>query len=198
MAKTTKTKKDQTKPEKKEKLPTKRRVIGYLVYLSCLAIVAFAFLAQMGFLGIGGDEINNPNFQTTQNTPAVNLSDNQIEQPTGLPETNTELFAPNIVQTENISTAQPFSETRNKNIAQDTESQLSESTMEQQFNIELPNSPQSVTPQQPLPVEDEQTPIEMPYSSSDTPQSDTARYTELQNAQDLIIKTNSTQEENTT
>lgn len=73
-----KEKEQKKQPEKAVKLTTKRRVIGYVVYLSFLAIVAFAFLAQMGFLGMDGDAINSPDFQPTQNAPAGNLQ-NQTE-----------------------------------------------------------------------------------------------------------------------
>lgn len=200
MAKIAKKEKEKAKPEKPEKLPTRRRVIGYLVYLSCLAIVAFAFLAQMGFLGVGGEEINNPNFQTTQNTPAGNLPNNQQEEYYGslnkegekfttqttqnnqvgnlnsqqpssvMPETDAELLAPAPIQTEKLPKEQSLGEMENGNLSQNITPQQAELSTSEQPVGETPNLSQNIIPQQPQSVEEEQSAGETPNSSLNIPQ----------------------------
>ena len=68
MARTTRKTKDTKEKQEEQKIPTKRRVIGYIFYLSCLTGLSLVFMLQMGLIGA---PTNNSNQPLIQNPPQI-------------------------------------------------------------------------------------------------------------------------------
>ena len=97
MAKTKKTEKQQNEKQVEAKVPAKRRVIGYIVYVTCLAGLSLVFMLQMGFIGATDTSTANPQpltyQETTTDTENINngLSENTnsgLEQNSIQPDNN--------------------------------------------------------------------------------------------------------------
>ena len=97
MAKTKKTEKQQNEKQVEAKVPAKRRVIGYIVYVTCLAGLSLVFMLQMGFIGATDTSTSNPQpltyQETTTDTENINngLSENTnsgLEQNSIQPDNN--------------------------------------------------------------------------------------------------------------